>query len=93
MAIFSLRERLGLPYADKMPFDGIMGLVWDFCLGHSYSRQKIHSWEEQCIYFASTEIPVKVISDLHNALWKFVALFPPVPWSPCTSSCAVQGAK
>lgn len=38
-------------------------------LGHSYSRQKIAVGKNGVfMYFASTEIIAKVISDLHNTL-------------------------
>lgn len=69
-----------------MSLDGVMGLAWVTVIpDRRYAIKKSN-------VFCHTEILAGVISDLHNALWKFVALFPPVLWSPCPSH-AVQGAK
>jgi len=73
-----------------MSLDGIMGLVWVTVVpDRRYAVGKSNVF----MYFASTETLAKVISVLHNGLYKSVAIFPPVLWSPCPSSHAVWGAK
>lgn len=55
-----------------MSLDGIS-------LGHSYSTQNIAVGKNGVfMYFPRTEIIARVISDLHNMLWKLVAVLPSV---------------
>lgn len=55
-----------------------MGLVWDTVIP---DRKIAVGKNGVFMYFASREIIAKVISDLHNILWKLVTVLP-VLWSP-----------